>query len=127
MKSATVLIIEDDELLREIYSTKFELEGFEVTTASDGREGLQKASAITPDIILVDMIMPRMSGLDFLRAYRPAAAHATPKMVVMSNKSSPSEINQAKALGVMDYLIKAQHTPEEIVLKVRHYLEPPAG
>jgi two-component system OmpR family response regulator len=119
-----VLIIEDDELLREIYSTKFELEGFAVGTARDGKEGLMAAHTQAPDIILVDMIMPRMSGLDFLRAYKPAGLLRQAKTVVMSNKSSPAEINQAKALGVLDYLIKSQHTPDEIVRKVRSYLNP---
>jgi two-component system response regulator PhoP len=118
---AKVLIIEDDEMLREIYSTKFEMEGFAVDTASDGQEGLSKATTITPDVILIDMIMPRMSGLDFLQAYH-LHKHKTTKMLVMSNKSSPGEINQAKALGVLDYLIKSQHTPDEIVRKVRTYL-----
>jgi DNA-binding response OmpR family regulator len=114
-----VLIIEDDELLREIYATKLEMEGFTVHTASDGMEGLEKAKAIGPDIILLDMIMPRMTGLEFLAAYQlPSRA----KTVVMSNKSSTKEINQAKALGVIDYLIKSQLTPQDIVVRVNEYL-----
>jgi DNA-binding response OmpR family regulator len=123
MKETKVLIIEDDELLREIYSTKFELEGFAVDTASDGQEGLLIASSLDPDVILLDMIMPRMSGLEFLRAYHPAVTQHNVKLVVMSNKSSPAEINQAKAMGVLDYLIKSQHTPDEIVHKVRTFLD----
>jgi DNA-binding response OmpR family regulator len=123
MRETKVLIIEDDELLREIYSTKFELEGFAVDTASDGQEGLLIASSLAPDVILLDMIMPRMSGLEFLRAYHPSVTTNKVKLVVMSNKSSPAEINQAKAMGVLDYLIKSQHTPDEIVHKVRNFLE----
>jgi two-component system response regulator AdeR len=117
-----VLIVEDDEILREIYETKFEMEGFDVATARDGVEGLQLAGSTEPDIILLDMLMPRMTGLEFLKAYGLASKHPTVKAVIMSNKSSAPEINQAKALGVLDYLIKSQHTPEEIVEKVRGYL-----
>jgi DNA-binding response OmpR family regulator len=116
-----VLIIEDDELLREIYATKLEMEGFLVVTAHDGLDGLEKASTSQPDIILLDMIMPRMTGLEFLAAYRvPTGPPA--KTVIISNKSSAKEINQAKALGVLDYLIKSQLTPQEIVTRIRGYL-----
>jgi CheY-like chemotaxis protein len=115
-----ILIVEDDELLREIYATKLEMEGFNVTTASDGVEGLEKATSGGPDIILLDMIMPRMTGLEFLMAYQSRSPRA--KCVIMSNKSSTKEINQAKALGVLDYLIKSQLTPQEIVTRVHEYL-----
>ena len=122
-KTSTVLIIEDDELLREIYTTKFEMEGFSVQAASDGQEGLQLATASKPDVILLDMIMPRMTGLEFLRAYHLMAEHPTVHALVISNKSSIAEINQARALGAREYLIKSQHTPDEIVSKVRFHLE----
>jgi CheY-like chemotaxis protein len=115
-----VLIVEDDELLREIYATKLGMEGFTVTTACDGMDGLEKATANTPDIILLDMIMPRMTGLEFLMAYQKGGGKA--KTVIMSNKSSTKEINQAKALGVLDYLIKSQLTPQDIVVRVNEYL-----
>ncbi len=121
--SKHVLIIEDDELLREIYATKLDLEGFAVTTARDGMEGLELATANEPNVILLDMIMPRMTGLEFLRAYRPSVLHPRVATVVMSNKSSVREINQAKALGVLDYLIKSQHTPDNIVDRIRALLE----
>jgi CheY-like chemotaxis protein len=118
----TVLIVEDDELLREIYATKFEMEGFSVETAVDGLEALEKIKVKEPDLILLDMIMPRMSGLEFLKVFRPKPDHPNVKTVVMSNKSSPQEINQAKTMGVIDYLIKSQHTPQDIVRRIREYL-----
>jgi CheY-like chemotaxis protein len=118
-----VLIIEDDELLREIYATKLTMEGFAVDTANDGLEGLEKATQKEPDIILLDMLMPRMTGLEFLEAYRLPAKHPNVKAVVMSNKSTPREINQAKTMGVLDYLIKSQHTPQDIAARVRSYLD----
>ncbi len=121
-----ILIIEDDELLREIYTTKLELEGFAVTAARDGLEGLEKAALHEPDIILLDMIMPRMTGLEFLKAYN-LQRHPNVKAVVMSNKSSANDINQAKALGIAEYLIKSHYTPQEIVSRIRLHLGEPAG
>ena len=117
-----ILIIEDDELLREIYATKLTMEGFAVDTAVDGMEGLEKATHKEPDMILLDMIMPRMTGLEFLKAYRPSTNHPKVKTLIMSNKSSTNEMNQAKTMGVLDYLIKSQHTPQDIAERVRNYL-----
>jgi len=123
MKPKSVLIIEDDELLREIYATKLTMEGYDVDTAVDGLEGLKKATSTEPDMILLDMIMPRMTGLEFLKAYRLLTRHPKVKALVMSNKSSTSEINQVKTMGVLEYLIKSQHTPQEIAERVRNHLE----
>jgi DNA-binding response OmpR family regulator len=117
-----ILIIEDDELLREIYATKFQLEGFDVATAIDGLDGLEQATNREPHIILLDMIMPRMTGLEFLRAYQPQLLHRQVATIVMSNKSTTHDIDQAKALGVLDYLIKSQHTPDDIVTRIRQHL-----
>ncbi len=118
-----VLLIEDDELLREIYATKLEMEGFAVDTAVDGMEGLEKATRREPDVILVDMIMPRMTGLEFLRAYQLQQQHPRVKAVVISNKSTSRDITQAKSMGVLDYLIKSQHTPQDIVARIRDFLD----
>ena len=120
-----VLIIEDDDLLREIYATKLSLEGFEVDTATDGAEGLEKALKVKPDVILLDMLMPHMDGLEFLKAYRIQTNNPSVKTLVISNKSSISEINQAKAMGVVEYLIKSQHTPAEIANRIRAHTDHP--
>jgi DNA-binding response OmpR family regulator len=117
-----ILVIEDDELLREIYATKLELEGFDVATAVDGLDGLEQATSREPHMILLDMVMPRMTGLEFLRAYQPQMLHPRVVTLVMSNKSTAHDINQAKALGVLDYLIKSQHTPDDIVTRIRKHL-----
>lgn len=123
----TVLIIEDDALLREIYAAKLELEGFTVDTAADGLTGLEKALANAPDIILLDMLMPHMNGIDFLRAYRPIATRPDVPTVIMSNKSSISDINLTRLLGVREYLIKSELTPDDVVAKVRHHLHAPTA
>jgi len=123
-KPVTVLIVEDDELLREIYTMKLKLEGFDVNTATDGLDGLKKASATEPDVILLDMLMPRMTGLEFLKAYQLRTKHPHVKTIILSNKSTSAEINEAKTMGVREYLIKSQHTPQEIVTHIKSHLEP---
>jgi DNA-binding response OmpR family regulator len=117
-----ILLVEDDELLREMYALKLNLEGFEVETAADGREGLQKATSSAYDVILLDNLMPYMSGLELLQKLNIAkSAHAT-KVIMLSNKSSLPEINLAKRLGASDYLIKSQHTPKHVVDMIRNVL-----
>lgn len=122
MTKTKVLIVEDDELLREVYATKLLMEGFAVETAQDGAEGLHKATTLEPDVILLDMLMPHMSGLEFLRAYKLQSNHPNVTALVISNKSSTKEINEAKTMGAADYLIKSHHTPAEIVERIRSYL-----
>lgn len=119
MKS-TILIVEDDETLREIYALKLAMEGFEVLAAQDGAEGLDIATRQKPDLILLDILMPRMTGVEFLGHYASQPHKAV--VVVISNKSTPDEISEVKKLGAADYLIKSQHTPDQIVAIINAYL-----
>ncbi len=120
--SERILIVEDDETLREIYSTKFDLEGFTVFAAGDGQEALDQAKQQQPSLILLDMLMPRVSGLEFLRLYNDSPEARKAKVLVASNKSSAEMIAQAMALGACDYLIKSKLTPDEIVARAREHL-----
>lgn len=117
-----VLIVEDDELLREMYAAKFELEGFQVFTAADGLAGLQAAMEYNPQLLVIDNLMPRLTGLELLERYRVAQPHSHSLVVVLSNKSSLADINRAKELGAAEYLIKSQYTPRDLVVKVRQVL-----
>jgi CheY-like chemotaxis protein len=116
MKS--VLVVEDDDTLREVYATKLDIEGFRVDTAADGAEGLSKALDQPPDIVLLDMIMPRLTGLQFLEHFG-LDRHPRVKALVISNHSAPAAIERAKALGAADYLIKSNYTPAQIVEHIR--------
>jgi len=122
--SQRVLIVEDDNILREMYALKLTMDGFTVDTARDGIEGLEKVAAAKPDLIILDMLMPRLDGLQFLARYnqRPPDQRAT--VLVASNKSSTEQINKAKQLGAAEYLIKSKLTPDDLVVHVRKYLEP---
>jgi CheY-like chemotaxis protein len=117
-----ILVVEDDEILREVYALKLSMEGFEVGTAGDGMAGLEQAEQLAPDLIILDMMMPRMDGIEFLRVYSNKPTR-TAKVLVASNKTISQEIDEAKRLGASDYLVKSQITPEELVAQVRKLLQ----
>jgi DNA-binding response OmpR family regulator len=117
-----ILIVEDDPLLTKMYTTKFITEGFEVTSAADGEEGLAKATAVTPDFIILDVMMPKLSGIDMLSRLRATEKGKNVPVIVLSNLSQEEEAKKALALGAKEYLIKANFTPSEVVTKVRMYL-----
>lgn len=117
-----VLVIEDDDILRQAYITKLQMEGFSVDSASNGREGLKKAQANPPDIILLDMLMPNMDGLEFLKEYDLKKKHSKVKVVVFSNASMPGTVKAAIELGASKYLTKASFTPNEMVTTVKEVI-----
>ena len=117
-----VLIIEDDTTLRSAYDTVLKKEGYETATASDGAEGLDEADKSSPDVILLDMLMPNLHGLDFLKAYDLKGKNKGTKVVVFSNMSAPSDVKDAIELGATKYLTKSSFTPKEVVMLVKEVL-----
>lgn len=121
-KKIKILIIEDDESLREMYKMRLSYEGFEVIEASDGESGLAKAVAEQPDLILLDIMMPKISGFDVLDILK--STNSTAKIPVIIMTVLEQESNKVKGLmqGAEDYLIKSQTMPAEVVSKVREVL-----
>lgn len=117
-----ILIIEDDPLLIKMYKTKLMSEGFEVLTATDGQEGLDLALKHLPDAIILDVMMPKLSGLDMLKKLNQDKVGAQIPVVIISNLSQADEAQQAKELGAKEYLVKANFTPKEVIEKVKQYL-----
>ncbi len=117
-----VLIIEDDQSLATMYSEKFKIEGFSVAVARDGKKGFELAESMNPDIILLDMMLPEQSGNDFLEEYRKTEAGRDKIVIALTNLAQKPEFERAKKLGVKEYLVKAMHTPENVVQKVKMYL-----
>jgi len=117
-----VLIVEDDAILQNAYNTVLSMEGFDVETAPDGVEGLRVAQAKKPDVILLDMLMPNMNGLQFLKLFEPKK-HPETKIIVFSNIVSPDDVKQARELGVVKYLTKATFTPKEMVDTIKETLQ----
>lgn len=119
---AKILIIEDEEALLAMLSDKLKKEGYDVATAEDGEEGLQKIKEENPDLILLDIIMPKMGGMEVLEAVHRDDKMSKIPIIIISNSGQPVEIERAKALGIKDYLIKAEFEPQEVVSKVRKVL-----
>lgn len=111
---ARVLVVEDYENLQLIYKTALVNAGYEVDVTGDGLEALEAVKAKVPDLILLDLLLPHMGGLEFLRAF-DMAKHPHTAVVVFSNLYSPNLLEDAKKLGVKYYLTKSDFTPEEMV------------
>lgn len=120
---AKILIVDDDPLLVRMYQTKFEGDGNEVVTASDGHEGLEKVASEKPDIVLLDIMMPKMDGLETLRRIKADASIKTTPVIMLTNvSSSEADSNEGLELGAVAYLVKADYTPKEVVQKVKEIL-----
>lgn len=122
--SKKILIIEDDQLLRDLCSRKILSAGFKVETAIDPKEGLDKIVKFRPDLVLLDLVLPGMSGFDVLKEIKsnPDKEVAGTPVIILSNLGQESDMQKGKELGAIDYLIKATTTTDEIVKKVKKLL-----
>jgi DNA-binding response OmpR family regulator len=111
--------MEDDVFLGDVLVQKLKNEDFEVVLARDGLEGFDKIKTFQPDLILLDIILPNMNGYEILEAKHKDISIESIPVIIISNSGQPVEINRALALGVKDYLVKAQFDPEEVLVKVR--------
>lgn len=117
-----LLLIEDDNFLRDLITRKIIKEGFQVVGAVDGEEALKKASEENPDLILLDLILPSMDGFEVLRRLKQKPETEKIPVIVLSNLGQKEDVERAKALGAVDYLIKAHFTPAEIISKIKEIL-----
>lgn len=122
MTPQKVLIIEDEKVLLDILRTKLVHDGYIVSTADNGETGLQLARSVRPDLILLDIMMPRLNGYEVLEELNKDA-RTLPPIIIISNSGQAVEISRAKRLGACDYIIKAELTPEEVINKVRKHLD----
>ncbi len=120
-----ILIIEDEPVLREMYGEKFQQAGLEVIAAESAEEGIKKAREIMPDIILLDILLPKDNGIDCLRKIKEDPQIKGLKVLAFSNFDEPRTKTLAKQLGALDYLIKTDYTPQSIVEKVLGILRSP--
>jgi CheY-like chemotaxis protein len=118
-----VLIVEDDALLVKVYSTRLKAGGHQVFSAKDGVEGLKLAQEKKPQVILLDIMMPKMSGLDVLAHLKKDPSTASIPVLVYSNLGKDKEIEEAKKLGAAEFLTKASCTPQEVVEKIESYIK----
>jgi len=118
----TVLVIEDDAVLRSAYKTVLTLEGYATETAADGLEAMRQTQSREFDVILLDMLMPNLGGLDFLHSFEATTKHPHTKIIVFSNMSVPSDVHAAIQLGATKYLTKSSFTPKEMESIIREVL-----
>ena len=122
-----ILLIEDDQILADVLEQKMKHEGYEVTVERDGEAGLSTMKKEKFDLILLDIIMPKMNGYEVLeKKFADPEIKAIP-VIIISNSGQPVEITRTAALGALDHLVKAHLSPEEVMSKVRLYVEPGAG
>lgn len=117
-----VLLVEDDFSLRDIYSARFQAENFTVITASDGEEALATAVREHPDLIVLDVMMPKISGFDVLDILRSTPETRDVKVIMMTALSQDTDRQRGEALGVSKYLVKSQVTLEDVVVAVKQAL-----
>ncbi|MBN1585321.1 response regulator [Candidatus Uhrbacteria bacterium] len=114
-----VLVIEDDRFLQKILLMKFQSEGFDVRGASDGEEGLKMMLADPPDLVVLDLILPKMNGFEVLTEMRTSVSTKEIPVVVLSNLGQDEDIRRVMELGALEFLVKSNHSIMEVVGKVK--------
>lgn len=120
---ARILIIEDEEILITMLAEAFRRLGHEVIISSDGEDGLSKIKANKPDLVLLDIIMPKLSGMEVLEKVHDDKSLKDIPIIIISNSGQPVEIEKAQSLGVRDYLVKTEFDPKEVVEKANRALK----
>lgn len=123
MRMATILIVEDEKNLNEAYQMILQHQGHEILSAYDGTEALKITETVEPDLILLDLRMPQMGGVEFLKAYNPKKNHPNVKIVIFSNLDTQQEIDEAYRLGAEKYMLKAWASPKELIQLVNNLLK----
>lgn len=118
-----ILLVEDDTFLLGMYATKFELDGFKVIMAEDGEKAIRAALKELPDIILLDIILPKLNGFEVLKQLKLEPTTAKIPVILLTNLSQKDEIEQGLKIGAEDYLIKANFMPSEVVEKIKKILK----
>ncbi len=113
-----ILLVDDDVFLRDMYATKFGELGHSVVTAETGEHALEELERNTFEVVLLDMIMPGMTGVELLQKIKELNISPFPKCIVLSNQGGKEEIEAAIAAGAAGYIIKAELIPSEVVAKV---------
>ncbi len=117
-----ILIIEDEEFFRELLRKKLVSKEYSVLEALDGEEGLKKMQEKKPDLVLLDLLLPSMTGFDVLTKAKKDPATASIPVIILSNLGQQEDIEKGLKLGAADYLIKAQSTIDEVITKIENIL-----
>lgn len=122
-KKIKILLIEDEEMLANMYEVKFKNEGYDLVKAMDGSLGLEMAKSVMPDFILLDIIMPKMDGFAVLKVLKEDTVTKNIPVMLLTNLGQDEDVQRGKQLGAVGYLVKANITPSEVVAAVKRELE----
>lgn len=117
-----ILLVEDDAALSTVYRSRLEIEGFEVKEVNNGEEALSVAIDFKPDLILLDAMMPKISGFDVLDILRNTQETMNIRIIMLTALSQPKDKERAESLGVDDYLVKSQVVIGDVVERVKYHL-----
>lgn len=120
-----ILIVEDEEVLLDVLKNKLEKEGYEVVAAVNGEEGLKMIDEERPDMVLLDIVMPKIDGFEVLEKLKNKGRLPALPVIIISNSGQPVEVDRAIEYGVRDYLVKAEFDPQEVVDKIKKHLNIP--
>ncbi len=113
-----ILLVDDDAFLRDMYATKFQQEGDDISVAENGTVALLRLQEDVFDVVVMDMVMPGMTGLELIEELRKLPGHKDTKCIILSNQSEPTDKAAAAALGAVGYIVKAELLPSEVVESV---------
>jgi len=117
-----ILIIEDEKILLELLRKKLTDENYEVSIARNGEEGLKTMRKIKPDLILLDIVMPKIDGFGVMEAMSKDEKLKNIPIIIVSNSGQPVELDRAQKLGAKDWLVKTEFDPLEVVEKVKKHI-----
>lgn len=117
-----IALVEDDVVLSDMYVKKFSLEGYTIERAMDGEEGLELVKRLKPDIVLLDIMMPKKNGLDTLKDIKADPALKNTYVVLLTNVGDQTYIDEGFRLGANQYLMKSNYTPSDVVKRVEEWL-----
>lgn len=126
-QTARILWIEDDLALASLYLAVMEKQGFIVRHFENGASALQAFKEFGPNLLLLDLMLPGLSGFDILQTVRQMSDIAQPKVLILSAMSQPEDMERARQLGANDYLVKSELSLNQIMDTIRHTLDLPAG
>jgi DNA-binding response OmpR family regulator len=117
-----ILLVEDDEALASVYKSRLDIEGFNTKGVFNGEDALSAAMEFKPDLILLDAMMPKISGFDVLDILRNTPETADIRVIMLTALSQPKDKERAEALGVNDYLVKSQVVIGDVIERVKFHL-----
>lgn len=118
MAAKKILLVEDERALRDMYTMKLTKEGYEVTAVEDGEQALTSAKEVKPDIVLLDVMIPKIDGFAVLEELRKTKGFAKTPIIMLTNLGQKEDLEKGKKVGATDYLIKADNTPASVAKKV---------